>query len=105
MLIDIQPIYFDLGKYAIRPDAAQELNKIVGTIQENPTLEIELGSHSDARGSTSSNLRLSDRRAKASADYIVSQGIDPLRIVGKGYGETTILNRCGDGVKCSEDEH
>ena len=104
-LIDIQPIYFDLGKYAIRPDAAQELNKIVSTMQENPTLEIELGSHTDARGSASSNLRLSDQRAKASADYIVSQGIDRLRITGKGYGETTILNRCADGVKCSEDEH
>ncbi|MGB3778733.1 MAG: carboxypeptidase regulatory-like domain-containing protein [Tunicatimonas sp.] len=104
-LVDIQPIYFDLGKYAIRPDAAQELNKIVRTMQENPTLEIELGSHTDARGSASSNLRLSDKRARASADYIVSQGIDPLRILGKGYGETTILNRCGDGVKCSEDEH
>ncbi len=104
-LIDIQPIYFDLGKYAIRPDAAQELNKIVRTMQENPSLEIELGSHTDARGSATSNLRLSDKRAKASADYIVSQGIDRLRITGKGYGETTILNRCGDGVKCSEDEH
>jgi outer membrane protein OmpA-like peptidoglycan-associated protein/tetratricopeptide (TPR) repeat protein len=104
-LIDVQPIYFDLGKYAIRPDAAQELNKIVRTMQENPSLEIELGSHTDARGSASSNLRLSDKRAKASADYIVSQGIDRLRITGKGYGETTILNRCGDGVKCSEDEH
>ncbi len=104
-LIDIQPIYFDLGKYAIRSDAAQELNKIVRTMQENPTLEIELGSHTDARGSAASNLRLSDKRARASADYIVSQGIDPLRILGKGYGETTILNRCGDGVKCSEDEH
>ena len=104
-LIDIQPIYFDLGKYVIRPDAARELDKVVRIMQENPSLEIELGSHTDARGSASSNLRLSDKRAKASADYIVSQGIDALRIIGKGYGEATLLNRCGDGVTCSEDEH
>ncbi|WKN43074.1 OmpA family protein [Tunicatimonas pelagia] len=104
-LIDIQPIYFDLGKYVIRPDAAQELDKMVATMKENPGLEIELGSHTDARGSASSNLRLSDKRAKASADYIVSQGISRSRIVGKGYGESNLINRCADGVSCSEEEH
>ncbi|MEO0331949.1 MAG: OmpA family protein, partial [Bacteroidota bacterium] len=104
-LIDIQPIYFDLGKYAIRSDAAQELDKIVEIMKENPSLEIELGSHTDARGSASSNLRLSDKRAKASADYIVTQGISQNRIAGKGYGESTLINRCADGVSCSEEEH
>ena len=104
-LVDLKPIYFDLGKYVIRPDAAQELNKIVAIMNENPGLEIELGSHTDARGSATSNLRLSDQRARASADYIVSQGIDRTRIVGKGYGESTLINRCADGVTCSEAEH
>nr|WKN37331.1 carboxypeptidase regulatory-like domain-containing protein [Tunicatimonas sp. TK19036] len=104
-LINIQPIYFDLGKYNIRPDAATELNKIVSIMEDNPSIEIELGSHTDARGSASSNLRLSDNRAKASADYIVSQGISRGRIVGKGYGESELINGCGDGVSCSEEEH
>ncbi len=104
-IIDIKPIYFDLGKYAIRPDAATELDKIVKIMNENTTLEIELGSHTDARGRLSGNMRLSDKRAKSSADYIVSQGIDKLRIIGKGYGEAVIINRCKDGVKCSEAEH
>ena len=104
-LIDIQPIYFDLGKYAIRPDAAEELDKIVVIMIENPGLEIELGSHTDARGSASSNLRLSDKRAKASAEYIISQGISQDRIVGKGYGESVLIIRCADGVSCSEGEH
>ncbi|WPP49754.1 OmpA family protein [Catalinimonas niigatensis] len=104
-LANIQSIYFDLGKYNIRPDAAKELDKIVKVMSENPSIAIELGSHSDARGSAASNLALSDKRAKASADYIVSQGISRNRIVGKGYGENEILNRCTDGVTCSEEEH
>lgn len=88
-IIDIKPIYFDLGKYNIRKDAATELDKIVKVMNENPEMEIELGSHTDSRGSDASNLRLSDKRAKASASYIVKQGIDKSRITGKGYGETT----------------
>ncbi len=104
-LIDIQPIYFDLGKYNIRSDAAVELDKIVQIMQENPTIEIELGSHTDSRGSAASNERLSDKRARASADYIVSKGIDKSRIMGKGYGESQLINQCSDGVKCTEEEH
>ena len=104
-LIDIQPIYFDLGKDAIRSDAAQELDKIVRIMKENPSIQIELGSHTDARGSAASNLQLSDQRAKASAHYIISQGISSDRIEGKGYGESQLINRCADGVTCSEEEH
>ena len=88
-IIDIKPIYFDVNKYSIRKDAATELDKIVKVMNENPTMEIELGSHTDSRGSTASNLRLSDKRAKASAKYIIKQGIDKSRITGKGYGEST----------------
>lgn len=104
-LIDIQPIYFDVGKHNIRPDAAEELNKIVSIMQENPSIEIELGSHTDSRGNAALNLRLSDKRAKTSAEYIISQGISPKRIVGKGYGETQLINKCADGVPCSAAEH
>ena len=104
-LIDIKPIYFDVGKYNIRPDAAAELNKVVAIMQENPAIQIELGSHTDSRGSAKSNLALSDKRAKASAEYIISQGIAPERIVGKGYGEEQIINQCTDGVTCSAEDH
>lgn len=88
-IIDINPIYFDLNKAKIRPDAAIELDKIVKVMNENPTMVIELGSHTDSRGSNSSNLSLSDRRAKASAAYIAERITNPERIYGKGYGETT----------------
>jgi outer membrane protein OmpA-like peptidoglycan-associated protein len=104
-IIDINPIYFDLNKDNIRPDASLELDKIVRVMQQYPKMEIELGSHTDARGSDASNASLSDRRAKSSAAYIVSRGIDAGRIKGKGYGETHLLNRCVNGVKCSEAEH
>jgi outer membrane protein OmpA-like peptidoglycan-associated protein/tetratricopeptide (TPR) repeat protein len=104
-LLNINPIYFDLGKWDIRPDAAAELDKIVQAMKDNPTVVIELGSHTDSRGSEQANLELSDKRAKASAEYVISQGISSDRIYGKGYGEARIINRCRDGIKCKEEEH
>ena len=87
-IIDINPIYFDLNKAFIRPDAALELDKIVKVMNENPNMVIELGSHTDSRGSDASNESLSDRRAKASAAYIAERITNPERIYGKGYGES-----------------
>jgi outer membrane protein OmpA-like peptidoglycan-associated protein/tetratricopeptide (TPR) repeat protein len=108
-IIDINPIYFDLGKYTIRADAAIELNKIVKVMNENPAMEIELGSHTDCRGSIASNEKLSDNRAKASANYIKERITNPERINGKGYGETQLKVDCPcEGTvksTCLEDEH
>ncbi len=104
-LIEINPIYFDLNKFNIRTDASVELDKIVKVMQENPTIVIELGSHTDARGSDSYNRSLSDKRAKSSASYVISKGISKERIYGKGYGESQLINRCKNGVKCSKEEH
>jgi len=108
-LIDIKPIYFDLGKYTIRPDAAKELDKIVDIMNKYPGIVIELGSHTDCRSSYSSNEKLSDKRAKSSAAYIIAKGISPERIYGKGYGEQEILNdcKCEGTVKstCSDEDH
>lgn len=108
-MIDIKPIYFDLGKSVIRKDAALELDKVVDAMKEYPNMFIELGSHTDCRSSAASNLKLSTARAKASAAYIVKKGIQKTRIVGKGYGETKLLNSCACEGKtvspCSEEEH
>jgi outer membrane protein OmpA-like peptidoglycan-associated protein len=108
-VIQINPIYFDLAKWNIRKDAAAELDKIVKVMQENPTMTIELGSHTDCRSTKAYNLSLSSKRAKSSAEYIVSKGIAKNRIVGKGYGESKLINGCeceGKVVSsCSEDEH
>lgn len=92
--IDLKPIYFDLAKFNIRPDAAVELDKIVAIMNEFPTMVVELGSHTDCRGTAVKNLELSQKRADASAEYIKSRIKDPWRISGKGYGESKILNGC-----------
>lgn len=108
-VLKINPIYFDYDKFFIRPDAAIELDKIVAVMNEYPTMEIELGSHTDCRGSKKYNFNLSDKRAKASAEYIRARIMNPARIYGKGYGESKLVNTCAceKPVKstCSEDEH
>jgi outer membrane protein OmpA-like peptidoglycan-associated protein len=103
--VNINTIYFDFDKFNIRPDAAKELDKVVQVMKEYPNLLIEAGSHTDSRGKDKYNLKLSDRRAKSTVDYIVSKGIDVSRITYKGYGETELVNDCKNGKKCSEEEH
>lgn len=107
--INLNPIYFDLAKYNIRPDAAVELEKIISIMNEYPGMVVELGSHSDCRGDKGSNLKLSDKRAKASAEYIRKRITYPQRIFGKGYGESKLVNGCACEGKvvstCSEEEH
>lgn len=107
--IDLKPIFFDVAKFAIRPDAALELDKIVKVMNENPTMVVELGSHTDCRGTAARNQELSQKRAMASAEYIKARITKPERIYGMGYGETKLLNGCAcEGKvkpKCSETEH
>lgn len=104
--IEIENIYYDLDKYYIRADAAVELDKVVKLLKDNPAIIIELGSHTDSRGGTKHNTILSSNRAKAAVEYIVDKGgINKNRISAKGYGETKLVNKCVDGVKCSEADH
>lgn len=102
-------IYFDLAKFDIRADAAKELDKIVKIMNENPAMVVELGSHTDCRSGKAANLKLSDKRAKSSVDYIKARITNPTRISGKGYGESKLLNKCAcEGPKpssCTEEEH
>lgn len=103
--IEIPNIYYDVAKWNIRPDAAVELDKVVQFLSDNPGITIELGSHTDARGSSSSNQTLSQKRAESAVSYIVSKGVSSDRITAKGYGETRLKNHCADGITCSKDEH
>ena len=108
-LIDIKPIYFDRNKFTIRSDASLELDKIVKVMNEYPTMVIELGSHTDCRGTILQNATLSDNRAKASAEYIKKKITNPDRIYGKGYGESKLKTDCPceGAVKstCTEEQH
>ena len=101
----LENIYYDFDKHDIRPDAAIVLDKLVATMLENPTLRIELSSHTDSRGSDSYNEKLSQRRASSAVEYIVSKGVDRDRLVAKGYGESRLVNNCVNGVNCSDEEH
>ncbi|MBL1407711.1 OmpA family protein [Sphingobacterium faecale] len=101
----LEDIYYDFDKYNIRKDAAVILDQLVRTLRDNPTLRIELSSHTDSRGSHRYNDVLSQRRAESAVAYIVSRGIERDRLVAKGYGERRLVNRCADGVKCSPTEH
>ncbi len=107
--IYLNSIYFDFAQYAIRPDAALELDKIVKIMNQYPKLEVSLGSHTDCRGTETYNGYLSDYRATTSINYIKARISNPERISGKGYGETKLLNGCScEGeVKssCSKEEH
>ncbi|MDX1544680.1 MAG: OmpA family protein [Christiangramia sp.] len=103
-LAEIDNIYFDFDKSNIRPDAAKELDKLVDLMQhEYPDLVIEIGSHTDRRGTNAYNEKLAERRAKSTYDYLISKGIAPERIVEyKGYGETKPAIDCD---RCTEKEH
>jgi outer membrane protein OmpA-like peptidoglycan-associated protein len=104
--IKIGMIYFDLNKSFIRPDAEIELNKIVILMMQYPKMIIKVESHTDSRNTDAYNLSLSDRRAKSTRDYLIKSGIQSTRIdSAKGYGESKLLNKCLNGVKCSSVEH
>lgn len=104
--IIINPIFFDFDRDNIRTDAQYELENIVDVLRKHPEMIIRIESHTDSRGRDKYNLKLSDERAKSTREYIISRGIDANRIISAiGYGETRLLNKCSNGVKCSEEEH
>lgn len=103
--IVLENIYYDLDKWAIRPDAAVELDRLAQLMSDNPKLMIELSSHTDSRAGDQYNLVLSDKRAKAAVEYIISKGIDAKRMKWKGYGESRLINHCENNIVCTEEEH
>ena len=103
--IVMENIYYDLNKWFIRPDAAIELDRLAQLMNDNPTLLIELSSHTDSRAGDQYNLILSDKRAQAAVEYIISKGIEAKRLRWKGYGESMLINHCENNVVCTEEEH
>lgn len=104
--IKLNMIFFDFDKSNIRPDAADELDKLVAIMNEYPSMVIKIESHTDSRGKRAYNRLLSDRRAKSTRRYLISKGIDPRRIRSAiGYGEDRLLNECDGTVRCTEAQH
>jgi outer membrane protein OmpA-like peptidoglycan-associated protein len=103
--INIPMIYFDLDKWFIRKDAAFELEKILDIMKQFPAMRVDVRSHTDSRQTSEYNNALSNRRAKATKDWLVKNGIEVSRLTSKGYGEAQLVNHCSDGVECTEAEH
>lgn len=103
--IVLRNIFFDLDKATLRPESTAELQRLIKLMNDVPTLNIELGGHTDSRGSDSYNMNLSKERAKAVVDYLTKNGIDASRLKWEGYGETQLVNNCANGVNCSDEEH
>ena len=101
----INLIYFDLDKWNIRADAAVDLAKILDVLEQYPTMKLDIRSHTDSRASQAYNEKLSDRRAKSTREWLIGKGIGKDRLTAKGYGETELVNKCADGVECTEAEH
>ncbi len=104
-VIVLEHIYYDFNKSAIRTGDSYELEALVQLMEQYPTMEIELGAHTDSRGAEDYNLQLSLRRAESAKEFLVQQGISRDRIKAIGYGEALPRNKCRDGVDCSEQEH
>lgn len=98
-------IYYDYDQAALREESLPQLKKLLQLLLENPDLKAELSSHTDSRGADDYNLDLSQRRADAVVAWLAERGIPRSRLVGKGYGEMQPVNRCSNGVECTEEEH
>lgn len=103
--IVLKNIFFDLDKASLRSESTAELNRLVKLMTDVPSLKIELGGHTDSRGSDTYNQQLSEKRAQAVVDYLTKAGVSADRLKFAGYGETQLVNECSNGVKCSDEQH
>ena len=104
--IIVNPIYFDYNKWDITPQAIVELDRVLKVMTDFPQVTIKIESHTDSRGKDSYNLSLSDKRAKSTQEYLISKGISEERIISAiGYGESKLVNKCANNVKCTDEEH
>jgi len=92
--VALSNIYYDFDKWDILPESATELDHLVSLMEENPEMKVELSAHTDERGTEKYNLKLSQLRAQAAVEYIISKGINKVRITGKGYGKSQLINKC-----------
>ena len=101
--IELETILFDYNKSDIKPQAAFELDRLVEIMNKYPKLVVRVESHSDTQGNADYNRALSDRRAQATVQYVIDQGIYASRISGQGFGEDQPVVNCGDN--CTEEDH
>jgi outer membrane protein OmpA-like peptidoglycan-associated protein len=103
--IELRNIYYDYNKSSIQTGAEDELDALVTIMKQDPKMRIEMSAHTDSRGGSLYNLRLSLRRALSAKKYLLQHGIESSRIRAVGYGESLIRNQCKEGITCTDEEH
>jgi outer membrane protein OmpA-like peptidoglycan-associated protein/tetratricopeptide (TPR) repeat protein len=101
----LQNIFYDFNQHTLRAESKPELDRVARVLEDNPSIRVELGAHTDSRGADDYNLRLSQRRAESAVNYLIRKGIARDRIVARGYGEQRPVNACINGVECDEWAH
>jgi len=104
-VIELPNIYYNFNDATLRPDARKDLDLVVSLMKQQPTIKVELRSHTDCRGGDEYNQSLSQRRADGVVEYLVMEGISRNRLAPVGFGESEPRNICKDGVDCTEQEH
>ncbi len=104
-IYDVESIYYDFDKANIREDAQQSLDALVEVLNKFEDFTVQLGAHTDSRGSNTYNDYLAKRRVKAAYDYLIENGVKAERISTGSFGEEELLNDCGDGVPCNKQQH
>lgn len=104
-IIQVAAINYERNSLNLDMKNSDGLQEIVALLKTNSRITVEIRSHTDANGTDALNLELSEKRAKSVYDYLVKSGIPASRLKYKGYGETMLINRCKNGVKCSDSEH
>lgn len=102
---NVLPIFYELASARITPASKKIIDETLLPLLKSKPVSIELMSHTDSRGNDDYNMSLSQQRANAVVNYLVSKGISRSRLSAKGYGETRLVNRCSNGAECSESEH
>ncbi len=103
---NILPIYYELGSARLTSNSRRIIDqRLLALMQEKPYISVEIAAHTDARGSSYSNMSLSQKRAESVVSYLKQRGISKSRLIAKGYGESQLLNNCADGVDCPENMH
>ena len=101
----IEPIYFDFDESFIRLDAQLDIKKVITYLNKYPNTKLVIESHTDSRATKLYNQQLSEKRAQETKAYLVTKGIAENRMIAKGFGESKLVNDCGDGVACSKAAH
>ncbi|HOY05661.1 MAG TPA: OmpA family protein [Saprospiraceae bacterium] len=104
-IVELPNIYYNFNDATLRPDGRKDLDLVVSLMRQQPSITVELASHTDCRGNGTYNQQLSQRRADGVVEYMVSRGVERERLKPVGYGESEPRNICQDGVNCTEQEH